>query len=138
MNHDSDMFIHEHCTLSLKIPFTLVGLFTTRALWKVYSRQGRSGRFIHNKGALEGLFATRALWKVYSRQGRSGRLIHVQARCISKKLISCMVNKVAATPLPLHRRRIKTEEKAKVFASVWGEDFIQCRASYFVKDDFEE
>ena len=30
-----------------------------------------------------------------------------------------------------HRRRVKTEEKAKVVASVWGD-------SYFAWDDFEE
>ena len=28
-----------------------------------------------------------------------------------------------------HRRRIKTEEKAKAFASVWGEEFIQFHAA---------
>ena len=39
-----------------------------------------------------------------------------------------------------HRRRIETEEKAKVVASVWGEDFIQflAAASRFALDDFEE
>ena len=33
-----------------------------------------------------------------------------------------------------HRSRLKTEEKAKVFASVWSEEFISipCCASYFV------
>ena len=35
-----------------------------------------------------------------------------------------------------HRRRAKTEEKAKVVASVvWGEEFIPCRASCFALDD---
>ena len=32
-----------------------------------------------------------------------------------------------------HNRRIKTEEKAKVVATVWGEEFIQ----FCLKDDFE-
>ena len=35
----------------------------------------------------------------------------------------------------VHRRRIKTDEKAKVVAAVWGTEFIQgpipCRTSYF-------
>ena len=31
-----------------------------------------------------------------------------------------------------HRRRIKTEEKAKVVASVWGEEFIQFLAAIAV------
>ena len=29
----------------------------------------------------------------------------------------------------IHKRRIKTEEKAKVVASVWGEEFIQFLAT---------
>ena len=39
-----------------------------------------------------------------------------------------------------HRRRIKTEEKAKVGAAAWGGriDFIPCRASYFAPGRFEE
>ena len=32
----------------------------------------------------------------------------------------------------IHRRRIKTEEKAKVVASVWGEEFIQFPAALAV------
>ena len=32
----------------------------------------------------------------------------------------------------MHRRRIKTEEKAKVVASVWGEEFIQFLAALAV------
>ena len=37
----------------------------------------------------------------------------------------------------VHRRRIKTEAKAKVVASVWGKDFIQLLAALAVlhKDD---
>ena len=31
-----------------------------------------------------------------------------------------------------HRRRIKTEEKAKVIASVWGEEFIKFLAALAV------
>ena len=42
----------------------------------------------------------------------------------------------------IHRRRIKTEEKVKVVAAVWGtqdrSESIHCRASYFAYDDFEE
>ena len=35
-----------------------------------------------------------------------------------------------------HRRRIKTEEKAKVVASVWGKNLFNCcHASYFAYDD---
>ena len=34
--------------------------------------------------------------------------------------------------LPTHRKRIKTEEKAKVVASVWGEEFIQFLAALAV------
>ena len=40
-----------------------------------------------------------------------------------------------------HRRRINTEEKAKVVASVWGKEFIPFLAplgTYFAQDDFEE
>ena len=39
-----------------------------------------------------------------------------------------------------HRTRIKTEEKAKVVASVWGKEFIQLLAALAVlqKDNFEE
>ena len=32
----------------------------------------------------------------------------------------------------MHRRRIKTEEKAKIVASVWGEDFIKFLAALAV------
>ena len=40
----------------------------------------------------------------------------------------------------LHRRRIKTEENAKVVASVWGTEFIQFLAALdiFNDDDFEK
>ena len=40
---------------------------------------------------------------------------------------------------PYHRRRINTEETAKVVASVWGEDFIQFPAALAILhlDDFE-
>ena len=39
-----------------------------------------------------------------------------------------------------HRRRIKTEEKAKVVTAVWGTELIQiyCRASYFAQGLFEQ
>ena len=39
-----------------------------------------------------------------------------------------------------HRRRIKTEEKAKVVASVWGKEFIQFLAvlAFFHQDDFKK
>ena len=38
---------------------------------------------------------------------------------------------------PSHRRRIKTEEKAKVVASVGGGDYsMHCRASCFALNDF--
>ena len=39
-----------------------------------------------------------------------------------------------------HRRRMETEAKAKVVASVWGADFvlIPCRASYCASADLEE
>ena len=32
----------------------------------------------------------------------------------------------------MHRRRIKTEEKAKIVASVWGAEFIQFLAALAV------
>ena len=35
-------------------------------------------------------------------------------------------------------RRIKTEEKAKVVAAVWGTEFIQFLPSYFAVERFEE
>ena len=40
----------------------------------------------------------------------------------------------------LHRRRIKTEENAKVVAAVWGTEFIQFLAALdiFNEDDFEK
>ena len=40
----------------------------------------------------------------------------------------------------LLRRRIKSEEKAEVVSSVWGEEFIQFLAALaiFVQDDFDE
>ena len=37
-----------------------------------------------------------------------------------------------------NRRRIETEAKAKVVASVWGTEFIPCRASCFASVDLEE
>ena len=40
-----------------------------------------------------------------------------------------------------HRRRIKTEEKAKVVAAAWGTaliDSIPCHPSYFAPGQFEE
>ena len=40
-----------------------------------------------------------------------------------------------------HRKRIKTEEKAKVVAAVWGTEIIKffaTLASYFAWDDFKE
>ena len=39
-----------------------------------------------------------------------------------------------------HRRRIYIKEKAKVIASVWGQEFIQFprRASFFAQGRFEE
>ena len=39
-----------------------------------------------------------------------------------------------------HRRRIKTEAKAKVVAAVWGTEIIQFVAALAIlyKDDFEE
>ena len=39
----------------------------------------------------------------------------------------------------LHRRRIKTEENAKVVAAVWGTEFIKFLAALdiFNQDDFE-
>ena len=40
-----------------------------------------------------------------------------------------------------HRRRIKTEEKAKVVAAVWGTELIQFLAALaiiFFEDDFKE
>ena len=41
---------------------------------------------------------------------------------------------------PDHRRRIKTEEKVKDVAAVWGAEFIQFLAALaiFHKDEFEE
>ena len=39
-----------------------------------------------------------------------------------------------------HRRRIYTEDKAKIVASVWGTEFIELLAAqvFFAYDDFEE
>ena len=42
------------------------------------------------------------------------------------------VRKMVALIPYIHKRRIKTEEKAKVVASVWGEEFIQFLASLAV------
>ena len=41
---------------------------------------------------------------------------------------------------PDHRRRIKTEEKVKDVAAVWGAEFIQYLAALAIlhKDEFEE
>ena len=40
----------------------------------------------------------------------------------------------------MHRRRINTEEKAKVVADVWGTEFVQflCRTNCFALGRFEK
>ena len=43
----------------------------------------------------------------------------------------CVIVVIDYTDTAVLRRRIYTEDKAKVVAAVWGTEFIPCRASYF-------
>ena len=55
-----------------------------------------------------------------------------------RSVIALYTMKMYVVPL-LHRRRIKTEENAKVVAAVWGTEFIKFLAALdiFNQDDFE-
>ena len=45
--------------------------------------------------------------------------------CYQHLLMDLLLYSTACGDYTVHRRRIKTEEKAKVVAAIWGEEFIQ-------------
>ena len=92
-----------------------------RILYSVHNTVQCAGQTSHGKGHLV------ILYEKTSKDDSSNSILAI---CMT--YLSMLVNKTGI------RRRIKTEEMAKVVADGWGKNLLNfCRASFFVKDDFE-
>ena len=92
-----------------------------RIMYRVQNTVQCAGQTSYGKGHLV------ILYEKTSKDDSSNSILAI---CMT--YLSMLVNKTGI------RRRIKTEEMAKVVADGWGKNLLNfCRASFFVKDDFE-